>query len=148
MHLKKAKLILRSESSIPPTSVSFILWDLHFLDNLLFLFLPPKLYFSPLAGSHQGHECSSGPERARPPSFLPEGKVKEGHGGKTSWGGRRRTRGWCNVLPVKLLIWGSFSLGCFFFLPPRLALRMKMYYFQVNPQWHLKFPGCLGYMKR
>ena len=39
----------------------------HFLDNLPFLFLPPKLYFSSLLGSHQGHECSFGSKHAKSP---------------------------------------------------------------------------------
>lgn len=157
---EKRETGFRLRKTLPLIPASFVLCDLHFLDDFSLSFSPAQAV-SPLAESRHGQVCFS-PTTACQVFLisyllgahiqsLPEGRGKEGHFGKTPGRGKERTRDQCHGLPLQLPVRGSLSLSsCFvvFFFPQNLAFRLKIYYSQVNPQLLLKFPGCLGYMKR
>lgn len=97
-----------------------------FLITFLCLLFPSNPHFSPLGKPYQDMYVLPVSEHTKaaasfgffePPfQCLPEGNMKKGHLGKTSWGGKTRSKGWYNGLPFKLLLCGSLSLSRVVFL--------------------------------
>ena len=111
--LKKKKR--ERESFLSLILVSFILWDLCFLDNLPFLFLLrlPKLYFLLSAGLHLDQEGSSGSKDAKAkaptsrrfcPSLPSRGRSKGRTFVENGWRQKEENQDGGDVLPSERLI--------------------------------------------
>lgn len=148
---EKREAGFRLRKPLPLIPASFVLCDLHFLDDFSLSFSPAQAV-SPLAESRQGQVCFS-PTTACQVFLisyllgahiqsLPEGHGKEGHLGKTPGRGKERTRDQCHGLHYSCQLearsLSQVALLCFF--PPKSGFQVENILFSGKSTVAFKIP--------